>query len=236
MSLLNHIRTLSQDILSLFYPHICFACENEDAIEGNVLCFNCFATVGATNHFDKSPNEMIDRIQGRVEFEHGAALYEFYKKGKIQKVIHNLKYKRKSQIGILLGQQFGYKYLSSKCYQKADYIIPIPIHRRRLYERGYNQCYMISKGISEITGIPILKNGLIKTGYIESQTKKARLDRFLNVFNSFQLQNPEKLIGKRVLIIDDVLTTGATIEAAIKKLKVVDDIKIQVGLMALAKD
>jgi ComF family protein len=176
------------------------------------------------------------KLLGRVDIEHAAALHYFLKKGKVQKLVHAFKYKNKPQIATLLGKQFAYKYLESEIFVAADYIVPIPIHYARRQQRGYNQAYMIAKGIFEITSIPIENKVLIKNKKIVSQTIKNRSERFVNVLNTFSLKNANKFIGKRILIIDDVFTTGATIEAAITILKDIKDITIQVGFIAVATD
>jgi ComF family protein len=163
-------------------------------------------------------------------------MHYFIKKGKIQKLIHAFKYKNKPQVATLMGKLFAIEYMGSQHFNDADVIIPIPSHYARLQERGYNQSYLIAKGVSSVTSIPIEQRVLLKNKKIVSQTSKKRDERFLNVLNSFKLKNPKKLEDKLVLIVDDVFTTGATIEAAITKLKTIKNIRIQVGFIAMATD
>ncbi|MDA8692579.1 phosphoribosyltransferase family protein [Saprospiraceae bacterium] len=189
-----------------------------------------------TDHFNIAENELKLKLLGRVDVEHAAALHYFIKKGKVQKLIHAFKYKNKPQVATLMGKTFAIEYLESPHFDTADVIIPIPTHFARLQQRGYNQSYLIAKGVSSITSIPINQKVLIKNKRIVSQTSKKRDERFINVLNSFSVKNSSSLEGKLVLIVDDVFTTGATIEAAITKLQAIKDIKIQVGFIAMAFD
>jgi ComF family protein len=192
--------------------------------------------VSTTDHFDIKENELMIKLFGRIEVEHAAALHYFLKTGKVQKLVHAFKYNNKPQVATLMGRTFGIKYSESSLFQKADFIIPVPIHYARLQQRGYNQSYAIAKGIYEETKIPIVNNVLIKNKGIVSQTNKKRDERFLNVLNTFDVKKIEKLENKTILIIDDVFTTGATIEAAITKLQQIKGIKIQLGFIAMAVD
>jgi len=137
-------------------------------------------------------------------------------------------------IGLEFGKKFGQALLTSPHYSMPDYVIPIPLHYKRQQQRGYNQSAMFAQGISEVIGAQVLRQSLVKTKEINSQTKKSRSDRFTNVLDSFSLRKAEKLYGKKVLIVDDVLTTGATMEAAYQHLYNIPGIRIQLGLIALA--
>ena len=234
--MLEQIRTLSKDLIDLIYPYHCVSCSGESALDNNVFCLSCALQVSNTNHFTDASNELLFRLSGRVDMVHGAALYEFIKNGSVQDAIHRLKYKKQSEIGVILGRQFGKQYNESELFDQADYIIPIPLHYRRLRTRGYNQSYMFAKGISEITKIPINQKALAKNSAVKTQTKKSRSDRFSNVLTSFSLKNKNGLEGKTILLVDDVVTTGATLEAAITILSQIENIKIQVGVIALAND
>lgn len=188
-----------------------------------------------TDHFEINDNDLVYRLAGRAEIKHGAALYNFIKSGRVQQAVHSLKYRDRPDIGVILGQQFGEQLMASELFETPDLIIPIPLHyKKQKKERGYNQSEEFAKGISSITGSKVNTSILIKHVEIDSQTRKGRADRFNNVLNSFKLIHPEKLEGKSVLLVDDVMTTGATIEAAYTLLSPIKDIKLYIGLIVLA--
>lgn len=188
-----------------------------------------------TDHFEIQDNDLVYRLTGRAEVEHGAALYNFIKSGRVQQAVHSLKYRDRPDIGVILGQQFGEQLMASELFEIPDFIIPIPLHyKKQKKERGYNQSEEFAKGISSIIRSKVNTSILIKHVEIDSQTRKGRADRFNNVLNSFKLIQPEKLEGKSVLLVDDVMTTGATIEAAYTLLSPIKDIKLYIGLIVLA--
>jgi ComF family protein len=155
---------------------------------------------------------------GRVKVENVASLL-FYKKGNMtQNILHHLKYKGNKELGRFLGQYYGTKLIEKEAYKKIDVIIPIPLHQKKLKKRGYNQSEWIAIGLSEAMGIPCNTTTLIRTNFTETQTKKSRIDRWENVKNVFQIIDENSIKGKHILICDDVLTTGATMEAAIKQI------------------
>lgn len=188
-----------------------------------------------TDHFEIKENDLVYRLTGRMDIGHGAALYNFIKSGRVQNAVHSLKYRDRPDIGVAFGEIFGKRMLASPLFEKVDFIIPIPLHyKKKQKERGYNQSEQFAKGISAITGTRVNTSVLIKHKEIESQTDKGRADRFKNVLDSFSLVKPEKLEGRSILLVDDVMTTGATLEAAYTLLSPINNIKIFVGLIVLA--
>jgi len=222
-------------LLSLLFPPFCIHCGRTCGFR-SYLCFQCESALIETDHFQLENNSVKQRLNVRAHFESGAALYIFKKHTPIQRLIHHLKYKSNFRIAELLGQRFGRAYLNSTYLISADIIIPIPIHAKRLKKRGYNQSLLFAKGISKITNIPVVADALKTYRQRVTQTQKSRMDRFENIKNSFKLVNESRLADKCVLLVDDVMTTGATLEAAIETLSKVSNIKIQIGLMALAEN
>ena len=159
----------------------------------------------------------------------------FYKKGNsVQHILHALKYKGKKELGSFLGLYYGKKLATETRFQSVDYIIPIPLHPKKQKKRGYNQSEWIAKGLSKGMDVPYTNDVLVRTTFTETQTKKSRFNRWENVKEVFQVQNTEKYVGKHLLVCDDVLTTGATMEAAIKQLLTIEDVKVSVVTLATA--
>lgn len=195
---------------------------------------SCLAKTPTTDHFEIANNELVFRLSGRVKIHHGAALHRFIKGGLIQNAIHQLKYRNRPDIGMTLGNKFAEKLLSSPYFIKPDYVIPVPCHSVRQLERGYNQSEKFASGIAEVIDAKLSERHLLKVKEIASQTMKNRMDRFDNVLQSFVLKNELELRDKTILLVDDVMTTGATIEAAYTLLNSVPGITIQIGLIVLA--
>lgn len=233
---MDFISKLGKDLVSLVYPKQCIGCNSQKGENTNIYCITCNSKIGYTDHFEIKNNELIKRISPRINPQHGAALFEYIKEGLVQKAIHGLKYSGRFDLGNNLGKTFGRSYILSPHFSKADYIIPIPIHNSKRRKRGYNQSYEFAKGIFDVTDIPILEKVLVKKAKTTTQTKKGRTDRFDQVLGSFSLQSPEVLKGMTILIVDDVLTTGATIEAAYTLLNEIENITIQLGLIAIANN
>lgn len=201
-----------------------------------MFCISCKFEVGYTDHFQIAQNELNERLAGRVNIRHGAALFDFVKDGKVQTMIHKLKYGRQPEIGIKAGRMFGKRMNESSLFPAIDIILPIPVHPKRKWKRGYNQSHKFAAGIAEVCKVSISTKCLLKASHIKSQTTKLRAERFENVLQSFKLKNQGRLEGKKVLICDDVMTTGATIEAAVEKLSSIKNIEIYLALIALAHD
>jgi ComF family protein len=223
---------LLNDLLSLFYPEVCAACgtllhRNEDTV-----CLSCRHLLPDTGYELVADNPVARMFWGRVRFEQVTGLYFFSKKGKVQHLIHELKYKNNRDAGIFLGHELGKRLLDSPLYTNIDVIVPVPLHPKRQRKRGYNQSDLIAKGISEITLWPVNHHNLIRASTTATQTKKSRSARWENVKDIFVLRNPDAFADKHILLIDDVITTGSTIEACAIALSKANAVRVSVAAAA----
>ena len=223
---------LIDNILSLFYPRLCAACG--DALQQNesCLCLNCMLHLPETQFYKEHFNPLRQVFDGRVPVEEVTALMSYKKANKTQKILHNLKYHGQKEIGAVLGEHFGGQLITEERYRSIQYILPIPLHPKKQRKRGYNQSEWIAKGLSKGMGIPYLTDVLVRTQFTDTQTRKSRFARWQNVKEVFAVQNPEKVAFSHVLVCDDVLTTGATMEAAIRKLLEVEGVRVSVVTLA----
>jgi ComF family protein len=223
-----------EGLLSLFFPNLCVGCAEEIVQHNQHFCFPCQLKTKKTKMHLTTENEFTQRLTGKVPFKTAAAMYFFKKATPIQRALHQLKYKNQPQIGVKLGKEYGSELIKSEDFRGIDVIIPIPLHPRRERVRGYNQSTEFAIGLSESMGIPYLNDGLVRVVHAESQTKKKRLARFKEVQTFFQVKNPHLLEGKKVLLVDDVLTTGATIETCGKLLAEIPNVTLYMATIAIA--
>jgi ComF family protein len=210
---MSMISRLWQDFTSLLFPRLCLACELPLLTNEDFLCLNCELHLPKTDLHLKEQNVLTEKFNGRLSIEAAAALFYFSKAGKAQQLIHQIKYNDKREAAISLGHQYGKMLIEMPHFQAFDTLLPVPLHARKQILRGYNQAEMFAKGLSESLKIPMETKALTKVKMTDSQTRKSRLERLQNVEDVYVLSNPSLLKDKKVLIVDDVLTTGATIEA-----------------------
>lgn len=221
-------------ILNLFYPRVCAACGETLLKDEETVCLKCRYTLPFTGYENHADNPLAQVFYGRVRFHAVTACFFFAKSGKVQHLIHELKYKNNPEAGFFLGQELGKTIKDAPLFQGIDYLIPVPLHPRREKQRGYNQSLLIAQGINEVTGIPIGDKYLIRAVYTTTQTKKSADERHKNVKDIFEVRFPEELEGKHVLLIDDVLTTGATLESCAHQLENIPGITISAATAACA--
>lgn len=227
------IKELFEDLFYLFYPQLCAVCSNRLFKGEHVICSSCIYDIPRTNfHLDKE-NRVAQVFWGRIPVESAASFYYFNKGSKYQKLIHLLKYRKRNDVGIELGKLYGAE-LRGSCFENADIIVPVPLHKIRLRKRGYNQSEMISMGLSEILNIPMVSNAIKRDEAKISQTSKTRYERWENVKDIFFVCTPEELNGKHILLVDDVITTGATLEAVAAKILSLDRVKVSILTLACA--
>ncbi len=207
-----------KNFLSLIYPVGCELCacslvEGEDCI-----CSTCWYELPKTDFHHDAENPLTRIFWGRVEIETGTALFYYQKGGKVQDLIHRLKYKGRQEIGHYLGKRLGQYILASPLYQKLDCIVPVPLHPLRRRKRGFNQSETFGEGLSKVLDIPLNNNALQRISATSTQTRRRRFMRWENVESVFDLHTPESLENKNILLVDDVITTGSTMEACAQTL------------------
>jgi ComF family protein len=223
------------DFIQLFAPKICPLCSSLLHEKSYSICFVCSNNLPFTElHLQPYNNNLVKIFWGRVHIE-AAASFLFFQKGlKAQKILHLLKYKNKPEIGTEIGRKYGDILKNTRPFNTADLIIPVPLHKKKLKKRGYNQSEMFAKGLSESMNIPIDTHSLQRIEFTETQTKKSRLLRWENVKEKFSLSHSEQIANKHVVIVDDVITTGATIESCIQELSKAENVKISIIAIACA--
>ncbi|MCL2073953.1 MAG: ComF family protein [Marinilabiliaceae bacterium] len=222
----SQIKKLFDGFVALLFPEVCKKCGKDLFAEEILLCKRCCSKLPQTGFEHSNSNPVAQLLWGKVNIEHAFALFYFRKGETLQKIIHLLKYKRNTKAGELLGKIAGKKLKELSFVHNIDYLIPVPLHPKKMKIRGYNQCDILSDTISKFTNIPVQKNILIRNIYNVSQTKKGKFDRWKNVEGIFKLTQTESLEGKHILLIDDVITTGSTLEACCHTLLQIPNVKV----------
>lgn len=229
------MKTIFHNLLDFLFPTLCPGCKNRLTENEKHICLNCINKIPKTNFHLQKDNKLESFFAGRIPFERITAFAHFVKGGVMQPIIHELKYKNNPQLGVFLGELCGADLKGSEFIEGITYIVPIPLHTKRIEERGYNQSLEIAKGISSKTKIPIDDQTVVRTKNNPSQAKSgSRFERWSNVENIFSLTDEENFKDKHILLIDDVLTTGSTIEACAKKILNITDCKISILTIATA--
>ena len=223
-----------KSLFELFYPNLCLIC-GESLVTGEIqLCLKCQNQIPKTNYHLLPDNDVEKRFWGKVPVANASSYFFFQKGSDFQKLIHELKYRGNQEIGNILGKYAAVDLLENPEYQHIDWIVPVPLHPKKLAKRGYNQSELICNGISAILEKPVNTSNLRRLQENTTQTKKSVYERYKNTQGIFQLTNPEEFRDKHILLVDDVLTTGSTLEACIQTLLLAENIKISVFTLAVA--
>jgi ComF family protein len=229
------LRGYLADFVSLLFPELCPACQESLVANEHIICSDCRYNLPYTNFHSQADNIVAQQFYGKIKVEAAYALYYFTKGGKVQNLMHHFKYKGMKQIGDLLGNMAGAQLIENPIFNTADVIIPVPLHKSRLKERGYNQSTLFANGLAQKLNAVIDDNNLQRTVATATQTHKSRFARFENMQEVFAVKHPEKLAGKHILLVDDIITTGSTLEACGMELLKVPGLTLSIATIAYAQ-
>ncbi|MBO7418862.1 MAG: ComF family protein [Bacteroidaceae bacterium] len=216
------------------FPHYCNICGNRLPKEGQVLCQSCLSKMPRTKYHTWPDNRMARQFWGKFPMERAAAWFFYSQGSSYAHIIHLFKYKGRKQLAIDVGRMMAIEMLSSGFFEGIDCIIPVPLHNKRQRERGYNQSELLAYGVSSVTHIPVVCDAVERIRYTETQTQRSSKERFENMQNVFRSRKGEPLVGKHILLVDDVMTTSATLTACADALQVVPGIRVSFLTVAIA--
>ena len=228
-------RSYFADFVGLLFPQLCPACGESLMANERVICTGCQYSLPLTNFHLQADNIVARQFWGKVNVQAAYALYYFTKGGKVQNLVHHLKYKGMQQIGHEMGSIAGAQLVKNDVFYSADVIIPVPLHKKRLKQRGYNQSTCFAEGLAQKLNAVVDDTSLIRARATETQTNKGRFTRFENMQEVFTVIDPEKLKNQHILLVDDIITTGSTLEACAVELLKIDGVKLSIATIAYAE-
>ncbi len=223
------------DLWSIVFPKLCLACEQSLSKSEVIICISCQVNLPRTDYHLYADNPVAKHFWGKVPVQASTALFHFHKSSRIQHLLHALKYKGNREVGIRLGKLLGYQLKDHEIFNSIDMITSVPLHRKREIKRGYNQSSIIGEGLSEVLHKPFDGKILRRLKFTETQTRKSRLERWENVKELFEVTKPAIISNKHILLIDDVITTGSTLEACIVELIKTQGVKVSIAAIAHAE-
>jgi ComF family protein len=225
---------ISSPLLHFFYPHNCIGCGSDVIESENFLCIDCINNLPHTGFALHANNPVEKLFWGRIGITAGMSEFYFSKASIVQNLIHEFKYKGNRKVGLYLGNIIGKSLLASNRFKNIEILIPLPLFFQKEYKRGYNQSAILCEGITQVINIPVITKNVIRIVHTDTQTKKGRIERWENVEKSFSVLNPQDLKGKNILLVDDVITTGATLEACGSEILKIEDVHLSIATLAVA--
>ncbi len=207
------IQSSLTDFVHLFFPHVCTGCGTDALDHHHQLCLRCLSELPETNFFSQQGNPVEKKFYGRLPIKNGGAGYFFTKDSLLETLVYELKYRGNKDIGFYLGQLLA-KFLSDNSrFNEADILIPLPLNPRREKKRGYNQATALCNGIASVWKKPVIDKAVVRKVYTETQTRRGRITRWENMEGAFAVADDSAIANKHILLVDDVITTGASLEA-----------------------
>lgn len=222
------------DLWNLFFPHGCLLCGKQLVPGERVLCAKCLSELPRTRFHLCKDNAVERNFWGKFPVERATSFLYYAKGGDVRQLLYELKYHGNQEVGEVMGRVMAAELMHSRFFDGIDLIVPVPLHRRKERRRGYNQSECLARGISAVTGIPVDTKVVIRNRYTDTQTHKGQYERWENVRNLFDCVSPERLEGKHLLLVDDVLTTGATLVSCADAFHGIPGLRISVLTLALA--
>jgi ComF family protein len=230
LACMKFINTIGGSLLHLFFPHVCSGCGSDLLNNNTFLCLKCASALPQTNFEKFNGNPIAKKFYGRLPIEQATALYYFTKESLLQHLVHQLKYKGQKELGEQLGAIMGQSLKDSGNYT-IDAVVPLPLFPGRERKRGYNQAELLCDGIASQYDIPVLRNVVTRPEHTETQTMKGRIERWKNIEGKFVLNDPKPILGRHILLVDDVITTGATLESCGSELLTVKDTLLSIACL-----
>lgn len=229
---MNVVWSCVRDVIHLVYPTCCIGCGEELFGNEEQLCIACWKELPKTDFHLQGLNPAIEKFLGKIPVEQASAMYYFSKQTRLQSVMHQLKYGGNSELGMELGKRCGRELRQVAWIGDIDVMVPVPLSRQKMRKRGYNQSEAIARGMQSVLDLPIDTDSFTRVINTRSQTNLSLLQRSENVKKAFQVSNETALRDKHILLIDDVLTTGATLTAC--AMEILDSVNARVSVFTLA--
>ncbi len=218
----------------MFFPEVCETCSVLLKDNEKLICTDCRHELPVTDYHKKEDDSVKKILYGRVKLQHATALLHFSKRGVTQQLLHKLKYKGHENIGVYMGKWMGTELKACDAYRDIDVVVPVPLHKKKLRKRGYNQVAKFGKEIAAALNIDYNDKVLLKRTSVRTQVFKSRTTRYNEDDNLFEIQNGEQLMNKNILLVDDIITTGATVEACAHALNKIEGIRLSLATLAIA--
>ena len=225
--------SLFRDLIELFFPRSCCLCGAPLLGSEHDICLHCLQTLPEALTAQGKDNIVDHRLMGRINYVAATSLLLFSQGNNTQRMLHQIKYRGNEPLAVTMGRQMGLQLTGNHLFDDVDIIIPVPLHPRKQRRRGYNQSLLLCRGITQTFARPVSSDNLIRIRHTASQTHMNREERFNNMNGVFRVLNPHDLIGKHILIVDDVITTGATLEACCTALKDIQGLRISIATLAV---
>jgi ComF family protein len=230
-----HVPEIIESFIHLWYPELCVSCKSQLNRSEEYICLDCIVNLPKTDFHSYKSNPAERVFWGRIPVESVACYLHFEKAAGVQQIMHHIKYKGAKELAKMIGNWYGADLMQSPRFKNIDYIIPVPLHDSKLKLRGYNQSEWFASGLSKSMNVPVMNNNLVRVKKSETQTKKTRYKRWENVSEIFDVKDEKALLNKHILIVDDVVTTGATLEACAQTILALNcGTKISIATLAFA--